>query len=851
MLIFTAANNGIGSNFTDNYLLIIIFTAVWLIFLMSMKIVGYQFGLKAVVVMLSVHLSFNLAASETYTWGNVKIGGGGFVTGIIMSASKQNLIYARTDVGGAYRWDEDGQRWISLLDWTSRAQTSYQGVESIAIDPGSPNKVYMLVGTDYWNGGISAVLRSDDYGNTFSITNVTSQFRVHGNGMGRQTGEKLAVDPNKGQILFCGTRNQGLFTSGDEGGSWTKVTAFPAMPTGSLTNTNGISSVVFDPNSGAEDQPTQRIFVSVSRTGADNLYVSEDAGISWSPVEGAINNLMPHRMIFAHGHLYITYTSHPGPWDIEQNKGAVYRYAIETKEWQSISPETNIPYGGISVSATDPSLILVSTINRWHAQNWVSGQTAWGDRMYRSTNGGESWTELFSTNRMTLHSENLWDVTMALHWTGCIEIDPFNADRVFAISGNGIFMTNNLGNVSTGRATWFLQCDGLEETVPLGLASLPGGPLVSVIGDYDGFVHQDPSQVVRRHRPSIGSSTGVDFAQNKPDFVVRSGGNDQANLIFYSENKGSSWTAFVTKPVAGARSGQVAVSADATKVIWKPDGVNNTFFTANKGTTWQEVTTSAQTGRPISDRVDDNVFYSFANSMLSIFTFNIETGNFIRTTKNVGSSGSNLIRPVPNRAGEVWIACGNGGLRRYLRETDMVESISSVQTCQAVGFGKAPAGKDFPAVYIWGSVGGVEGIFRSDDEGGTWIRINDDMHQYGGPGNGNFVTGDANVFGRVYMSTVGRGIVMGSLDGETVDSPKLITGKSGVNSNVGRVFNDQFVVDSPLSADYFIYAMSGMMVDKGRFSGSSWLGGSLKPGMYILIIQTDNKREMTRILKTG
>ncbi len=39
------------------------------------------------------------------------------------------------------------------------------------------------------------------------------------------------------------------------------------------------------------------------------------------------------------------------------------------------------------------------------------------------------------------------------------------------------------------------------------------------------------------------------------------------------------------------------------------------------------------------------------------------------------------------------------------------------------------------------------------------------MHQYGGPGNGAFVQGDMNVFGRVYMSTVGRGLVYGEIIG--------------------------------------------------------------------------------------
>jgi xyloglucan-specific exo-beta-1,4-glucanase len=85
-----------------------------------------------------------------------------------------------------------------------------------------------------------------------------------------------------------------------------------------------------------------------------------------------------------------------------------------------------------------------------------------------------------------------------------------------------------------------------------------------------------------------------------------------------------------------------------------------------------------------------------------------------------------------------------------------------VSQCNAVGFGKAASGASFPTVFIWGKVGtGVVGIYRSIDAGATWLRINDDQHQFGGPGNGQFIVGDLNVSGRVYMSTAGLGIVYG------------------------------------------------------------------------------------------
>ena len=49
----------------------------------------------------------------------------------------------------------------------------------------------------------------------------------------------------------------------------------------------------------------------------------------------------------------------------------------------------------------------------------------------------------------------------------------------------------------------------------------------------------------------------------------------------------------------------------------------------------------------------------------------------------------------------------------------------------------------------------LRGIFRSDNEGQDWVRIDDDRHRFGV----NVIAGDSRTPGRVYLGTSGRGIV--------------------------------------------------------------------------------------------
>ncbi len=125
-----------------------------------------------------------------YQWKSVTIRGGGFVDGIIFSHVDEDLVYARTDMGGAYRWDTAMNGWVALTDWVSQSHSNWTGIESIVADPVMPIRVH---GGRYLHGNTDAViLRSTDRGANFTPNPIS--YLSAGNAYpsnGRQRGRSL------------------------------------------------------------------------------------------------------------------------------------------------------------------------------------------------------------------------------------------------------------------------------------------------------------------------------------------------------------------------------------------------------------------------------------------------------------------------------------------------------------------------------------------------------------------------------------------------------------------------------------------------------------------------------------
>ncbi|KAI0724491.1 hypothetical protein C8T65DRAFT_734111 [Cerioporus squamosus] len=726
-------------------------------------------------------------SSQVYTWKNVKIGGGGgFVPNIVFNPSQKGLAFARTDIGGAYKLNSDDS-WTPLLDFADDARWNYWGVDAIATDPVDPNRLYLATGmyTNSWDPNNGQILISTDQGKTFTPSSLP--FKVGGNMPGRGMGERLAIDPNSHNILLFGARSgKGLWKSTDYGISWTQIKNFPSVgtyvpdPTDTSGYNNdilGLSWVTFDTTSGSSGTATPRIFVGVANKGSDNVFVSNDAGSTWTAVAGQNNTFIPHKGVLsvAEKALYVSYSDGAGPYD--GTTGSVWKYSIANSTWTDITPVSGgdlyFGFGGVAVDVQRPGTIMVAALNSW----WPDGQ------IFRSTDGGATWTGLWAwqsyptLNRYYTYDDMLapWigpdrtitDLTMQIGWMmEGLSIDPFDSNHWLYGTGETIYGGHDLlkwDSGATRNVTLKSLADGVEETSVQGLISPPSGPhLISAIGDVDGFVHNDLDKApsVSFSNPTYSSSSDIDYAGNSPSTVVRVGtttDGSQGKQVAISNDSGVTWSQDYGAP-DGVAGGKVAVSADGDTILWKTS--SNGIMVSQYTNPFSAVSSLPASAAIASDKKNNSIFYGADGSRFYVST---DGGKTFATKGALGTSTSPFKVIVhPNITGDVWVSTDKG----LFHSTDTgstFTAISGVSQAWAIALGAPKTAGGYPALFAAANIGGV-GYFRSDDAGANWVKINDAAHGFGSA-SANCLAADLRVYGRVYIGTNGRGIFYGDASG--------------------------------------------------------------------------------------
>lgn len=740
----------------------------------------------------------------TREWGGIEITGGGFVSGIVTG---QDVMYARTDVGGAYKYNYDTEEWEQLFAFISEADRGMLSVEAIAIDPNDDDIVYFLCGCAYFSDARTAVYKTTDGGKTFTSTDVTSLIQVMGNGDGRHFGERLVIDPENPDTIYCGGRTNGLIKSTDGGETWELVEGFDDLnlftgttnwPTwtdnmvsivdadGTAYNsTNGVSSLAISDG---------KLFVGVSVQGKPSVYVSEDNGETFEPLSDDLpTDTYPSRFnLDADGNLLISYA---GALSFSGD-GGCYRYNIEDGSVDNISPTTN-SFGAVYSDPNDSNKLVATTCGLWYSQlwhedDWETDSVAWGDITFRSEDGGKTWKQLAPGNEDgwggPLQADYLQDGGVscvegkAIHWTGCMVIDPRDPDKVWVTSGNGIFTCDDIW---AECPQYYFHADGIEEVVALDMVSVKGGNVYSAIGDYDGFIHYSTTES-KQYTPNIGSTSAIAYCPSNPDVMVRF--SEHQEPAYYSMDAGETWTEMES---SGGEGGKAAITQ-------LEDGTYRIFHAVSGGVSYTDDFGATWTSCGINGVYYECVPYTFVDlenpSLVYAYGYyndpytpNASTPYRLYVSTDYGTTFSSAIdicqydgcdaatRIAYLGEDDLILAGGWYGLYRVTNQGQNIESLN-VYYCKTVGYG-APKDEDSPnTLYIWGrpTESDAEGIYASTDAGETWFRVNDDAHSYGGTGNGNFIVGDMNTYGTFYMSTVGTGIIYSQLT-DVVPNPTQTT----------------------------------------------------------------------------
>lgn len=481
------------------------------------------------------------------TWSPVNVGfpstitTGGFsglpVSTLVFDPTNSSVVYAGFfDGGGVYKTVDGGRNWTAQ---NSGLSTNALSVFSIAIDPGTPQTIYVgtlgpgayksTTGGQSWTAlqplgqsGYSAFVALDP--KTSTTVYVVGAFGLSKSTNGGQNfsilpppGEfgtnfySLAIDPANTTILYAGTYSAGIFKSADGGQTWTTI------------------------NSGLGSSNVNAIAVSSSRavyagSYGGGVYKSTDTGQSW--------NFLPSQS-----------------WNVQnlavdpKNPSIIYA-GVQGGLLKSVDGGATWKTTGAGLGGENVALVTIDPTNSNTLYGAVGGSGV--NRIFKSIDGGQSFTTLayfaLPSGQGQVYS---------------IVVDPSNPAIVYA--GIGYFAT-----FSNARLGVFKSIDG-GQTWSLSSNGIPG------------------------EQPEV-SSLAIDYSNPSTVYagIVGLG-------VFRSTDRGQSWTLLLGSATYNDKAAlindvQIAIDPVTPTILYAVSGFSisgggGVFRSSDGGKTWNRINT--------------------------------------------------------------------------------------------------------------------------------------------------------------------------------------------------------------------------------------------------------------------
>ncbi len=737
---------------------------------------------RSIIFFFFIHfVNLSFAQTISYEWENVNIGGGGYAVDLQTHPNAPDLKYLSNDVGGLFKWNAQNEKWVSVRDKVHPEESNLIGCDGFSLDKNNPNIIYGCFGKySCYEGGI---FKSVDYGENWEELYSTpfgsnqERHRVQGN---------IIVDPNNSNVIYCGTRTEGLLISTNGGENWSKIESVPLGHIGDESECYwndpalGIRSIVIDPNETIASS-SSKIYVAVFGLG---IYFSGDAGQTFSLLENSPADV--NRMAVFDSGLICT------------SDNGVFKY--HNNSWSNISPSNAvIPiFNGISIDPQNENNLLCATGNQTFFQE-----------IFRSTDGGLSWIKLDPQSNSTFQQNVPWFPNLFFQAAiSFVHFDQLQSNKAYFGDWTSVWETNDIW---ADEVIWEQKNFGYEVGVNLALCTPPSGPsLYTGFADILGFKHEDVTQYPTSRLYSTSECTSIDYQEDQPANIagiISLDWEGQDTKIMTSVDNGT--TVVLHDPPTGAVNGKIAVAKnDPLNMVYLP-AKSQPYFTINGGETWEQssgisnneiiATTSIfQYDEPlIADKTNDNSFFVY-DRFEGILYFSSNGGmDFVKLNED------NPLPPSPwafcnvqkswteTTANDLWVSIGYLGL---WHSTDGGVSFSKIDFLG--GAILSALGKEIhdanPTVYAYGWDQNEDwGIFRSIDNGTTWNRINDENSMIGN--RPSVFAADRQIAGRVYVGTNGRGVFYGE---EAVPTSVISTHNSKAA--------DINVYPNPTAGEFFI-----------------------------------------------
>ncbi|MGH7598227.1 MAG: fibronectin type III domain-containing protein [bacterium] len=320
----------------------------------------------------------------------------GRIPDLAFDPNNPNVIWAGTAAGGVWRSTDGGSSWTPMND-----QLPSLSVSCVVVHPTNSNIIYIGTGDHFGYAGDGVgVLKSIDGGATWTQTGLSWQLSA------AMSIYEMVIDPGNPEVLVAAT-SDGIYRTSDGGSTWTQQL--------NLASGRNTYDIVINPTN------SNILFAALYSYNSSNngVYKSSDNGVTWTKLTSGL------------------------PLDATTTG----RISL------SISPSNpNVVYAGFS-KASDSALLgiyrtsdggnnwtLQSTSpNHYGSQGWYNNVIAvdpanpdivysGGLYMYKSTNGGVTWTNVTTSIHVDFHAI------------------AFNAGALYVGNDGGVYKSTNGGS---------------------------------------------------------------------------------------------------------------------------------------------------------------------------------------------------------------------------------------------------------------------------------------------------------------------------------------------------------------------------------------------------------------------